>query len=328
MSPLLYYALLLVVVCFFLDSRIAPPAFALALDLNSQQQQDDSSCSFHLNLSPSTDVTLQQHLSTGDNLVTISLSLEGQGWLGVGFNRNGNMIGSTVVIGFPGEPLVQDRNPGRYYLGAKDMKQINRVDASGTRVGVEWPKEAKGGSSDNNDEDEEDEPEWRRSLYLPQEHHRLLAISDASIEQNSTHTTLTFTRPLEPPSDDEYMTKVHPNDLNTLIWAVGSSNEFGYHGSQRGSYTLNFTECLHGTLVSSSSSSLLLNDDTREEVEEKEVEMDVTEFGTSPADYNLEMNSQTTAATSSGSTLGVDVTLLYYLRFMIIMTICSWFVWG
>jgi hypothetical protein len=44
------------------------------------------------------------------------------------------------------------------------------------------------------------------------------------------------------------MTAVTENDLNTLIWAVGSSNDFGYHGSQRGSHTLNFTSCPHGLL--------------------------------------------------------------------------------
>ncbi|KAK1746002.1 hypothetical protein QTG54_003926 [Skeletonema marinoi] len=301
MSPL-YYALVLIATC-FLNLDTMSPVFASASELGSQD-----SCSFHLNLSPSTDVTLQQHLS-GANTLTIALTLEGQGWVGVGFNRNGNMIGSTVVIGFPGEPLTQDLNPGRYYLGAKEMKQINRIDTSGTRVGVEWPK---GLSDVSNDDDEGGDEEWRRSLYLPQDHHRLLAISDASIEQNSTHTTLKFTRPLQP--SDSYMTQVHPNDLNTLIWAVGSSNQFGYHGSQRGSHALNFTECLHGTLV-----SLSLNDAF--EVEEQKVEeIDVPE-GSAQAKI-LELDSQ--KATSSGA-YGLDASL--YHSFVIVMSMC-YFVFG
>lgn len=320
----LYARLLLLVACFFFLLDGVAPVLSLALDniMNSHSQdQDDSTCSFHLNLSPSTatNVTLQQHHS-GGNLLTISLSLEGQGWVGVGFNRNGNMIGSTVVIGFPGQPLTQDINPGRYYLGAKELKLINRVDANGTRVGIEWPQGWVEENISNNDDDGES-PEWRRSLYLPQaehHHHRLLAISDASIEQNSTHTTLKFTRPLEP--SDSYMTKVHPHDLNTLIWAVGRSNEFGYHGSQRGSHTLNFTECSYGTLMSSQS-SLLLNDDTREvEVEEQDVE-DLPESGAS-REETLEMNSQTSI--SSGA-LGLEVTL-YQLSCIISMAIYPIFV--
>lgn len=212
---------------------------------------NDESCSFELNMnsSPIADIKIQQHISNNKD-VTISLSVEGKAWVAVGFNRDGQMVGSTVVIGLPGQPREPDINPGRYYLGAKDMKQINRVDGSGTRVGVEWKKsQVATGDTDNdggNGEEEEEEEEWRRSLYLPQEHHRLLAISNASFVQNLTHTTLSFTRPLA--SSDKYMTAVTENDLNTLIWAVGSSNDFGYHGSQRGSHTLNFTSCPHGLL--------------------------------------------------------------------------------
>ena len=197
---------------------------AAVLSLAKAASNQDT-CSYHVNLSPSTDVSLQQHLTDEDSL-TITLSFEGQGWVGVGFNRNGNMVGSTVIIGFPDEPLKQDVNPGRYYLGAKAINQINRVDTLGNRVNdVAW---SKGESTNQNTEtlssevvvkaDGTDDEEWRRSLYMPQEHHRLLTISDASVEQNETHTTLTFTRPLE--SSDSYMTKVHSGDLNTLIWAV------------------------------------------------------------------------------------------------------------
>ena len=237
-APLITLFLLLICVIF-----VAPVVGSGSVSSN------DESCSFELNInsSPIADVKIQQHVSNNKD-VTISLSVEGKAWVAVGFNRDGQMVGSTVVIGLPGQPREPDINPGRYYLGAKDMKQINRVDGSGTRVGVEWKKSQVATEDTDNDggNGEEEEEEWRRSLYLPQEHHRLLAISNASLVQNLTHTTLSFTRPLA--SSDKYMTAVTENDLNTLIWAVGSSNDFGYHGSQRGSHTLNFTSCPHGLL--------------------------------------------------------------------------------
>ncbi len=206
-------------------------------------------CSFKLNVnsSPSADIIIQQYISDDEN-VTVSLSVEGEAWVAVGFNRDGQMVGSTVVVGLPGQPREVDINPGRYYLGAKDVKQINRVDASGTRLGVEW-RQPQAVTKDNGNGDsggDEDDEEWRRSLYLPQEHHRLLTISNAILEQNLTHTTLSFSRPLA--SSDKYMAAITEDDLNTLIWAVGSSNDFGYHGSLRGSHTLNFTACPHGLL--------------------------------------------------------------------------------
>lgn len=209
----------------------------------------NESCSFKLNVnsSPSADIIIQQYMTDDEN-VTVSLSVEGEAWVAVGFNRDGQMVGSTVVIGLPGQPREVDINPGRYYLGAKDVKQINRVDAGGTRLGVEWRK-PQAVTEDNGNVDsggDEDDEEWRRSLYLPQEHHRLLTISNAMLEQNLTHTTLSFTRPLA--SSDKYMAAITENDLNTLIWAVGNSNDFGYHGSLRGSHTLNFTACPHGLL--------------------------------------------------------------------------------
>ena len=81
-----------------------------------------------------------------------------------------------------------------------------------------------------------------------------------------------------------------------MIWAVGSSNQFGYHGSQRGSHSINFTECLHGTLVSASSLNTSL------EVEEQLlVEAKVPELYSSAqedTDDNSEMKSG--KASSSG----------------------------
>ena len=243
------------------------------------------SCSFELNVnsSPSADVVIKQHISNDED-VTVSLSVEGEAWVAVGFNRNGQMVGSTVVIGLPGQPREVDINPGRYYLGAKDVKRINRIDASGTRVGVEWRK-PQAVAEDDGDDDEDNE-EWRRSLYLPQEHHRLLSISNAILVQNLTHTTLSFTRPLA--SRDKYMTAVAENDLNTLIWAVGSSNDFGYHGSLRGSHTLNFTACTHGLLHATSSNDTFDGEvDAHNETDEVTMKKDAEEDRSAALGNNL-----------------------------------------
>ncbi|KAL7499002.1 hypothetical protein ACHAWT_010051 [Skeletonema menzelii] len=258
----------------------------------------NESCSFELNVnsSPSADVIIQQHISNDED-VTVSLTVEGKSWVAVGFNRDGQMVGSTVVIGLPGQPREVDINPGRYFLGAKDVKQINRVDASGNRVGVEWKTQQAVALTKDNDNDDnggdEDGEEWRRSLYLPQEHHRLLTISNAILVQNLTHTTLSFTRPLA--SSDKYMTAVTENDLNTLIWAVGSSNDFGYHGSLRGSHTLNFTACPHGLLHPTPSYDSLEGEvEAHNENDEGKLEEEKVEIN--PQSVTLGNNLQTSAA--------------------------------
>lgn len=261
------------------------------------------SCSFELNVnsSPSADVVIKQHISNDED-VTVSLSVEGEAWVAVGFNRNGQMVGSTVVIGLPGQPREVDINPGRYYLGAKDVKQINRIDASGNRVGVEWRKPQAVTKDDSAGDDDEDDEEWRRSLYLPQEHHRLLSISNAMLAQNLTHTTLSFTRPLA--SRDKYMTAVAENDLNTLIWAVGSSNDFGYHGSLRGSHTLNFTSCTHGLLHATPSNDTFEGEvDAHNETDEGTMKEDVVEDRSASLDNNLQTNAASTVTPYSSNIL-------------------------
>ena len=46
-----------------------------------------------------------------------------------------------------------------------------------------------------------------------------------------------------------------------MIWAVGDSNDFGYHGNRKGSHTIHFESCPHG-LVSPSESSVSSSGDT------------------------------------------------------------------
>ncbi|KAG7338926.1 DOmon domain containing protein [Nitzschia inconspicua] len=169
-------------------------------------------------------------------LIEILLTYADQAWLSIGYNRNGRMVGSTVVIGFPDKPLVEGKNPGSYFLGNKNIKFIRPADEvkskPETRPDDDWFV-------------------WRRELYDPHEAtERMLAISDTSLMQNDTHTLLRFTRPFVI-DDDNNDTKVHPDDLNTLIFAVGGGNQFGYH-SGRGSKSIQFSNsCPHGIIPSS-----------------------------------------------------------------------------
>ena len=166
------------------------------------------------------------------------------------------MVGSTVVIGLPDD---DESSVSRYYLGAKVMNLIDMVGNNGTLVNAPWSTQsaATGTKTDN------DDPEWKRSLYIPTSegnHRRLLETSNESIQQNDTHTTLSFTRPLRANDNDPYATSVQYDDLNTFIWAVGSSNDFGYHGGRRGSHTLQFSsEC--GTLAPMVRMIQIANDD-------------------------------------------------------------------
>ena len=225
-------------------------AFSLCCNDISQAGREEEDCSFHISLSRNPEVSLRQSLS--EDYITMALTFEGLGWIGVGFNQDGNMVGSTVVIGFPDKPITS-LNPSRYYLGSKsDLNQVDRVDVGDVLVDVQWrdPKPVVYGSEPKpvvytgKEKDEDDGEDWKRSLIVPGEQHRILEVYNSTIQQNETHTMLVFTRPLT--SKSEYMTSIHPNDLNTLIWAAGSSNKFGYHGSKHGSYSLSFTTCSHG----------------------------------------------------------------------------------
>ena len=62
-------------------------------------------------------------------------------------------------------------------------------------------------------------------------------LKNATIEQNSTHTVLTFTKLLV--ETDEHTIST---ESNTFLWAVGSGNGFGAHAS-RGGFTLTPNQC-------------------------------------------------------------------------------------
>lgn len=73
---------------------------------------------------------------------------------------------------------------------------------------------------------------------LPNE---LQTLQEASIEQNATHTTLSFTKLLEEDNEPSFSA----DGSNAVVWAAASSNLLGYHGSNRGVSSITITPC-HG----------------------------------------------------------------------------------
>jgi hypothetical protein len=219
---------------------------------------------------------LQRIIDTENQTISITLIYEGHAWLSFGFSRDGEMVGSTVVIGFPDLPLQDGRNPGRYYLDAKppsllsyeeDEKEDDESTVSTTTSvptvvrtteptamptvrptwEADWPRQLR---HPDDDDDEDKMGSNPRSL----QQQRMLEIEDMSMWQNQTHTLLQFTQPISllirsnasttdttNTSSSSSFTSIHPNDLNTLIYAVGSSNSFGYHAI-RGSVPMVFVE--------------------------------------------------------------------------------------
>lgn len=56
-------------------------------------------------------------------------------------------------------------------------------------------------------------------------------ITDGSVTQDDTGTTLSFTRPLAPTDSGKETLSATPGDQHQLIYAFGSDNELGNHGS-------------------------------------------------------------------------------------------------
>jgi hypothetical protein len=199
-------------------------------------------------------------------VITVQLTYKGQGWLGFGFNRNGEMVGSTVVMGEPIEPTAfandnetTTASAYRYFLAAKTLDSIQRSDTPDREVELNAtglgdapatsPPTAMPTPAPTKRLVPSSRPgDWRRVLkdpeLSPEYAHRVLSISDATVQQNGTHTILRFSRPL---TEDNHTATVavHPDSFNTFIYAVGSSNSFGYH-IHRGSRTIqsNSSSCI------------------------------------------------------------------------------------
>ena len=67
-------------------------------------------------------------------------------------------------------------------------------------------------------------------------------LMNANVVQNDTHTVLTYTKLLE--EKDEI--RIFPEYLNKFVYAVGTSNTFGYHGQQRGFIEIEIDDHDHG----------------------------------------------------------------------------------
>jgi hypothetical protein len=66
---------------------------------------------------------LRQYINPVEETVTIQMVYPSQGFIGFAFSKTGAMIGSTSVIGLPGNTEVP-HNPGFYNLGGKSETQI------------------------------------------------------------------------------------------------------------------------------------------------------------------------------------------------------------
>ena len=169
--------------------------------------------------------------------VWIELSYEGNAWLGFGWAPQGQMVGSTVVLGLP-----EDEQVAPFYLAARTVEGIEFVSTtSPTPSPVTRAPRAPTESRDD-ERASTDDGEWRRELQPIESssRHRTLQLSDASLFQNDTHTVLRFARPLDPSAEGYPVLPVHENDFNTFIFAVGSDNVLGYHGTMRGSRSIEF----------------------------------------------------------------------------------------
>jgi len=66
-------------------------------------------------------------------------------------------------------------------------------------------------------------------------------LTSSSIVQDTTSTTLTFTKLLEEPGD---VFVIDPFGVNTFLWAHGTSNTLGYHSVNRSPFVIDFGACM------------------------------------------------------------------------------------
>ena len=227
-----------------------------------------------------------------DNEISIQLTYRGIGWLGFGFSK-GSMVGSTVVIGLPDVPNQEGVNPVKYYLGSKNTRGILSFG--------DKPGSTNGGEN----------PEWRRELqgHRP---HRTLQIENAKIQQNETHTTMEFTRPFE--SSGGTVLPVYENEYNTFIYAAGTSNTLGYHGSIRGNRSMEFAveACPPSAMPTTLPPTLAPSETSPTKVDDSSKQSEVLSVAANdPKDMDDTDKFGSTAAARMTSTLVLQVFLLF-----------------
>lgn len=256
-------------------------------------------------------LVLKQSITPDKQQVHMKLIYKGQGWLGFGFSKDGVMVGSTVIVGFPDEPRVPNRNPGKFILinksatdirnsvvttqpatttnpqaapaaqDATDVPSLSLAPSTSTapsmskqvptleesRVPVLEPTMRRKQTMNPSEvpvtrvptraptpsaplppppvRDWREET-WTRSLVRDlQGDSTLGGLTNATLFQNDTHTVLQFQRPLyynNSNKNDQVLTVIDQNGLNTFIYAVGRSNVFAFH-SLYGSRPMSFDTC-------------------------------------------------------------------------------------
>lgn len=128
----------------------------------------------------------------------------GEGYIGWGVSKSGNMVPSDAVIGLPGQAenaAEKFFNPGKYDMTRYSKSGVNLMDAD------------------------------QQTLI------------DASVAQDDSGTTLTFTKLLNEPGELE----ISPTDANTFIWARGGGNALSLH-SRQGSFVINLSSATGGSV--------------------------------------------------------------------------------
>jgi cytochrome b561 len=131
-------------------------------------------------------------------------------WLGLASSFNGQMIGSTAIIGVPGTD-DKAQPPTQYTLTAQNLAGV-KIDGSAATL---------------------------------QDREIVSEKMDTGSSSSKHRTVLTFTKTLNDPNDQVPITK---DGLNTLLYAAGSSRDLAYH-EHRGSFRLNLNECDGDVLV-------------------------------------------------------------------------------
>lgn len=102
--------LLLVPVCVFLLSRFGLAVAAAEGDIEHEQPEyrTDVICNsrysdkdYHIVLEPGLEFHWSHPTENSGKHFTAALHYKGKAWLGVGFSRDGSMVGSKAVIGVP-----------------------------------------------------------------------------------------------------------------------------------------------------------------------------------------------------------------------------------
>jgi hypothetical protein len=84
-------------------------------------------CSFQEDIKLFDDLTFRQVINQKANTLSVQMVYDGIGFIGFAFSESGTMVGSTAVIGLPGDSEAA-ANPGLYQLGGKSDTLVTLLD--------------------------------------------------------------------------------------------------------------------------------------------------------------------------------------------------------